>query len=232
MAKRRFERLAPERQRLILSIAAEEFGRSGFRDTSYNRLLSRVGLGKGSAYYYFADKQDLFLTVVQNCYRAYFSSLTDLPRPTSANRYWAFIELMTRRWMEFMRSDPTSAKLILCFARERSVLDVVSGGELLDEIERDSIDLIRLGRKLGAIRRDLPIPLLADLVRAISSVFDPWFIATALRARTPQFARLARTFTELSRGLLEPPGAAQLGPKIVRAENAMERRESVRMHSG
>ncbi|HYO94948.1 MAG TPA: TetR/AcrR family transcriptional regulator [Polyangiaceae bacterium] len=220
VAKRMFERLSPERQREILLIAAEEFGRNGFRGTSYNRLLARAGLGKGSAYYYFADKQDLFLTVVTTRYCAFFDGLTDLPRPRSAASYWDFVEAMSRRGMELMRDDPTSAALIRCFAREGPALDVPSSKELHERVERYYADLVTLGQELRAVRCDVPFALLVELARAHSTAFDQWFIATALPGGKPDISGLARTFAELSRGLLAPPyegPAAAILPKAVSA---------------
>jgi AcrR family transcriptional regulator len=35
------------------------------RGASLNRILEQAGISKGSAYYYFDDKADVFLTVVQ-----------------------------------------------------------------------------------------------------------------------------------------------------------------------
>lgn len=205
-------------------MAAEQFGKNGFRATSYNQLLTRLGLGKGSAYYYFDDKQDLFLTVVRVCYRAFFDSLKDLEEPDDVEGYWAFVEAMTRRGLVFMREDPASAALLQCFARERQMLDLLSSQELFDEVERTYVDLVGLGQALGAVRRDVPFALLTDMARAISSAFDQWFIATAPRAGRERIGRLASLFTELSRRLLEPPPAVSAKAVKVKRKTAPIRR--------
>jgi len=204
VARGKFEQLAPERQREILAIAADEFSKNGFGGTSYNRLLARAGLGKSSAYYYFADKQDLFLTAVKACYRTFFDGLGELPQPTTSSAYWSFIEAITRRGFEFMQQDPTSAALIQCFVRERAMLDVLASAELLHSVEHYYVELIQVGQALGAVRRDLPLGLLAELGSALSSVFDRWFVATAADADATQLGELTRQFTELSRQLFEP----------------------------
>ena len=64
MARHRFERLPAERKEAILRTAAAEFAENGFHGTSYNQLLERLEFGKSSAYYYFDDKRDLFLTAL------------------------------------------------------------------------------------------------------------------------------------------------------------------------
>src|SRR5438874_13565385 len=56
-----------EKRERLLEVAAQEFARYGFEDASINRILDRVQMSKGAAYYYFEDKVDLFFTVVQYC---------------------------------------------------------------------------------------------------------------------------------------------------------------------
>ena len=56
----------PDARRLhILETAARVFATHGFADASINAILEQAGVSKGAAYYYFDDKEDLFLTVVQ-----------------------------------------------------------------------------------------------------------------------------------------------------------------------
>src|SRR5258708_31869284 len=56
----RFEKLAPAKRERILEVAAQEFAAKGFEGASVNRILERAQMSKGAAYYYFADKADLF----------------------------------------------------------------------------------------------------------------------------------------------------------------------------
>lgn len=204
MARKRFEQLPQERQAKILEVAARRFAENGFQGTSYNHLLAEAGLGKSVAYYYFADKQDLFLTVVQACYQRFFASVGDLPPPTSADDFWLLIAGMTKRGMRFMRSDPMSAALMQCFVREQQTLGVLASSSLHDSVEEYYTKLIRLGRKLGAVRTDLPDQLLLDVSRALSSAFDRWFVGHGQSLSDTQMDKLATQFTDLTRRALEP----------------------------
>jgi AcrR family transcriptional regulator len=204
VARRRFENLPPDRQREILSIAAAEFAANGFHGTSYNQLLAKAGLGKGSAYYYFADKQDLFLTVVKNCYVVFFEGIVAVPRPTTAGTYWAYVSTLARRGFEFIRDNPDSAALLQCFARERSVLDALASREVLGSVEKYHRDILAMGQKLEAVRRDIPLPLLTAVSGAVASVFDQWFVESSSRATTGRMKVLADQFTDVMRRMLEP----------------------------
>jgi AcrR family transcriptional regulator len=61
----RFERLDPEKRTRLLKAAAQEFAKHGFADASINRILDRAQMSKGAAYYYVADKADLFAATIQ-----------------------------------------------------------------------------------------------------------------------------------------------------------------------
>ena len=61
----RFDKLDDPRKRAILAAAAEELAERGFAGASYNRIIERAGISKGAMYYYFADKDDLYRTVLQ-----------------------------------------------------------------------------------------------------------------------------------------------------------------------
>ncbi len=65
MARSRFDKLEPKKQEAILTAAAAEFAERGFGAASLNRIIKRARTSKGSLYYYFNDKADLFATVVE-----------------------------------------------------------------------------------------------------------------------------------------------------------------------
>src|SRR5262249_61596101 len=55
-----------ERKRLhLLKVAASEFARVGFDQANINTISERAGFGKGTVYLYTANKEQLFLDVVE-----------------------------------------------------------------------------------------------------------------------------------------------------------------------
>ena len=59
----------PERNReRILAAALEEFARYGLGGARVDRIASRAGANKRMLYYYFGNKEDLFLAVLESCY--------------------------------------------------------------------------------------------------------------------------------------------------------------------
>lgn len=224
MVRRHFEQLPGSRKAEILAIAAEQFAKDGFQGTSYNQLLARLGLGKGSAYYYFTDKQDLFLTVVKDCYRAFFDSVADLTEPASVDGYWSHIEVLNRRGLDFMVRDPTSAAVLHCFRNERERLSLLSAADVRGSLGQHYSALIALGQRLGAVRRDVPAELLTATAEAMLGACDQWFIGHARATRSTERALNARRFTELLRRLLEaaPPPREQ----ALRTAQPLRRRQA------
>jgi AcrR family transcriptional regulator len=207
LARHPFQQLAPERQDEILHLAGLEFARSGFQGTSYNQLLERLHLGKSSAYYYFDDKRDLFLTVIERCYAAYFASVARLEGPRSSEAFWPFVHLASVRAFEFMIDDPTAAGLMQCVHRERSLLGELLSVSLLASMNDFYEQLIVEGQRLGAVRSDIPQALLVDMVRNLSMTVDHWFIregqALQNAAAAPRAEEAASLFTDLVRRMVE-----------------------------
>ena len=177
MPRPRFDRLPPERRAALLDAAAQEFGAHGYEDASFNRILERAGVSKGAAYYYFDDKEDLFLTVV-----TYYMDSLDLrgflsvAESVTAESFWpavaevyrlAFVRSHDIPWSfgvwraasELWRSKPTGRLAIVV-------------GEWLEAAAR----LFKHGQQLGVIRTDLPDDLLLAWVRAVDDAHDRWVL--------------------------------------------------------
>lgn len=57
---------ADERRLAILEAALDEFTQSGFAATKIDDVAARAGVGKGTVYLHFADKEALFEAIVRN----------------------------------------------------------------------------------------------------------------------------------------------------------------------
>src|SRR5690606_7275086 len=65
MPRPRFHKLSGDQQQAILGAALEEFASHGFNEASLNRIIDAAGISKGSMYYYFDGKEDLFAHVAR-----------------------------------------------------------------------------------------------------------------------------------------------------------------------
>jgi AcrR family transcriptional regulator len=210
-----FERLPKERRTRILAVAAEEFAKFGFHAASYNRLLTRAGLGKSSAYHYFEDKADLFLTVVSDRYRAFFESVDSSFEPSTPEDYWAIVNQVNLRGMQFMLSDPTSTALMRCLTREGSSPPLTLYSErVLSTVDGYYRQFLKIGQRIGAVRSDLPFELLSRLARGLSATLDQAFLDQVDLDSVTSSRRLQRTaaqWTDLLRRVFEPERPAAGG---------------------
>jgi AcrR family transcriptional regulator len=204
VVSKRFLNLPDTRRGEILSVAADVFAEHGYDGTSYNLLLSRLGLGKSQAYYYFTDKADLFLTACSTVYDAYYSEVAQLPLPTSAVAYWRYVEQLHLIGFRYQQAHPLAARLTLALANSSARAELTRAAMDGGTSHSQTAAWIALGQGLGAVRSDLPADLLLTLCVQTSSLLDAWFAGRALTATQAEQTRWAAQFTDLSRRMLAP----------------------------
>jgi TetR/AcrR family transcriptional regulator len=66
-----FTRLPPEDQERILAACIAEFARHGFTQASTNAIIKQAGIPKGTLFYFFGSKKDLYLYVIDQAITRY-----------------------------------------------------------------------------------------------------------------------------------------------------------------
>lgn len=66
--KTTFEKTTEGRRQKVLEVAIDEFAANGYSATSINDIARKAHISIGAMYSYFASKEDLFLTIVNNAY--------------------------------------------------------------------------------------------------------------------------------------------------------------------
>lgn len=171
----RFEKLDTPRKKSILQAAAEEFGERGFAGASYNRIIERAGISKGAMYYYFADKDDLYRTVLDAALAVWWEHVGFPFDADDAESFWRACREMYERSLRFMLEDRCSAALCLSVTRARERLE--GHPELLALNARMiewTRELVRKGQECGAVRTDLPNELIVQTALALMDGGDRW----------------------------------------------------------
>ncbi|HPR94614.1 MAG TPA: TetR/AcrR family transcriptional regulator [Syntrophomonadaceae bacterium] len=65
MPKDTFNNLSQEKKKRIFDAAVQEFSVRRFSDASINHIVKNAGIPKGSFYQYFADKEDIYLYMLE-----------------------------------------------------------------------------------------------------------------------------------------------------------------------
>jgi len=175
MPRPRFEKLDLQRRNAILDAAEDEFITRGFSGASYNQIIERAGVSKGAMYYYFDDKEDLFLTVVQRELVGLLGALGGIGPVASASAFWEGVEAMFMRAVAYMQSSPRVSGLMRAVAGLLGSPDCPAGVRaLLEQARVVTSTIVETGQAAGAIRRDLPTSLLVSWFMAVGEASDVW----------------------------------------------------------
>jgi len=178
MARNRFDNLESSKQEAILRTAAEEFAAKGFEAASINRIIERSGMSKGSVYYYFEDKADLFATVMERASQRLMEDIGWLSLEVlGPDEFWDAILELTHRSVEVVRRDEWWIRLARSFHRLRHEAGARPAVERVQELARGWWrTIIGRGQALELIRNDLPLDLLVEIAMAADEGGDRWMM--------------------------------------------------------
>jgi AcrR family transcriptional regulator len=206
MARPRFSKLDDATRKNILETAAAEFAARGFDGTSLNQLIEQLGISKGSFYYYFDDKADLFITVVDH---AWDTMLPDGEFDLSVfdgNNYWPALEDLMREAHARVHENPWLVGLGRLIYNPPDVPQIRERlAEVFSRARECQTELIRLGQGIGAVRDDLPIELLQALLVGADVAADQWFALNWDRLDSAEIEHLFTEVFAIFRRMMEPP---------------------------
>lgn len=201
----RFDNLDPERRERLLSVAAREFAERGYEAASVNRIIEEAGTSKGSLYYYFEDKSDLFATAVEYAARRLLDAV-GMPslETVTAEAFWDRFRALARRSLELLREDSWYVRLARSYGRFRDAHEGSEAVERMGDFARRSFEaLLERGQELGVVRTDLPLDLLVEMTRAMDDAGDRWMLERWDRMTEPEREGLADARMDLLRDMLD-----------------------------
>lgn len=205
----RFHRLSPEQQGAILDSALDEFAAHGFGGASLNRIIEVSGISKGSMYYYFDGKADLYTYVIQVQLKRLFDRAGPIyePEGADAEAFWASLETYYFHMLRLLGESPKAAQLFRGWLTGQDAA-------LVGEAQRDAEKVIlpwlertvAAGQAAGAIRTDLPTELVIAISAGIGQAFDTWLFTRpgAGSVADVDAGTALRAFTSVMRRALQP----------------------------
>jgi AcrR family transcriptional regulator len=211
MVYSRFENLEPERRGRLIRVAAEEFAGRGYEGASVNRIAEGAGMSKGSLYYYFEDKADLYATVVERA-TARMIELAggfSMERLTPSN-FWPTIEALTRGSGRYLEENPWYMKLLGSFYRLRGGPADRGGTDRVFDVVREWIAKILVrGQELGTVRTDLPLAFQVEVCMGMGEAGDRWIAEHWEEIDPARREAVMGGYMTLFRRLLEPAAAGE-----------------------
>lgn len=158
-------------------------------------------MSKGAAYYYFEDKVDLFLTVVQYCStRLHLLDQTVDPAQLDAATFWSTFADLHRQPLLRSYEQPwlfgalKAAGRLPPEAHERAPL-----ARFAEQIHAYVMTFVKRGQSLGVIRTDLSDNLLFAWLQSLDSASDDWLLAHWTELKQEDIATISDKTVEAMR---------------------------------
>ncbi|MDN5761642.1 MAG: TetR/AcrR family transcriptional regulator [Microlunatus sp.] len=205
MVRPRFANLAPEQQQAILRAALDEFATHGFHDASLNRVIEAAGISKGSMYYYFEGKEDLYTYVARIEVERLLAEVGpfSVPSQGDADAFWSTLADYYLRLMTALTASPQLAALIRGWAAASKTPALQEAQQQLEQgMWPWLVQTLAAGQRVGAVRSDLPAALLIAVVVGMGQAMDTWLVTRA--PDIDDLPRLIGALVEMIRGAVRP----------------------------
>ena len=192
------------RQRII-SAARQHFFTHGFRGVTMDDLAQELGMSKRTLYAHFASKNALLEALLLQKFGEGEAELARITSQCTANFANALHELLACAQRHTEEIQPPFLRDI---QREAPELFQVVERRRREVIERYFTKLLSEGRREGLIRRDIPVPIIIEiLLGTIGAIMNP-----------PKLAELGLTvksgfhaiITVILEGAITPEGRTKL----------------------
>ena len=200
----RFLKLDPARQQKIIDAAAAEFATNGYHGASLNRIQAAMGLSKGAFYYWFDDKEDLFLATLQQRVARLGEATGGLMLGVVTQApFFAQVHASIAAVFSYALEHPEDlalikASLALGPARSPRMAALWARGVGI------AAAVIATAQARGEVRIDLPTPLLASAVLGLLESLDRYLLSTAADPALLSVEQTSAMYTELVQRLLAP----------------------------
>jgi AcrR family transcriptional regulator len=202
------------REERILDAAAALLVRWGYRKTTIDDVAREAGVGKGTIYLHWKDKQDLFYAAI---WRASKQATEDTLQRIAADPEGGLFHRVWTHGMLAVLTNPLLAALMTGNADIFQGLIDTLPPETLSQLRGNGEEHIAQLQRAGLIRADLPVPVIAFLIGALKigiiHVAD-----LAGKEQTPSTEQLTEALSDLMRRWLEPehlPSDSAVGKQIM-----------------
>jgi len=177
MPNARFTRLETAKKEAILEAAMEEFATYDYELASINRIIEKADLTKGSLYYYFDNKEDIYITAINEDINRWWEFLGNPLRIFANKDFWQAVTTFIELRLEYVYKFPHSLGLMRGML---TIIDKEQGSAILNKIVNKNAKrfntFLKIGYQKREIRTDLPFDLLSSLFFAVFFAMLKWKI--------------------------------------------------------
>ena len=201
----RYESIDETLKARILDVSKQEFATHGYENASYNKIIQKIGISKGSMYYYFENKEDLFITcfldAIAHATGSFGFDYASFSFEDDEQAYWNSIKkISSKQW-----NDVLQHPLLMSLMRQLVSLgtDHPIFRKLNAECEGlseygDLMSILEHGVQIGAIRDDVPLNVLIRM----NTEYEVWLLKEMQEKRLNE-QQVVDKFFEMFKQLFE-----------------------------
>ena len=200
----RYESIDESLKTRILDVSKEEFGAHGYEGASYNKIIQKIGISKGSMYYYFENKEDLFVTCFLDEARLagiLSFEMNKLSEVVDHDVYWDSIKMISSQQCNDVLHHPLFMSLM------RQLVSLGSDHPIFRKLNAECeglseygelMSLLEHGVQIGAIRDDVPLNVLIRM----NTEYEVWLLQEMQEERLNE-QQVVDKFFEMFKQLFE-----------------------------
>ena len=187
-----------DRREALLEAAMDEFAAKSYEEASLNSIIKNAGISKGTFYYHFKDKQDLYLNILRLLVDMKMefmeSKLKDYVHKEELNIF-ENLKLQTRFAAELAKANQRYYLLGMMFRREKGAAIYETAMSMFDDTSEAYMDnLMDRAWERGDFREGVSIQFARKMMLFLLYRSDELF---NLRERDVDFEAMIREFDEL-----------------------------------
>jgi AcrR family transcriptional regulator len=201
----RYESIDETLKARILDVSKQEFATHGYEEASYNKIIQKIGISKGSMYYYFENKEDLFITCFLDAFvhateRFGFDNTT-FPLGDDVQTYWDSVKrISSKQWNDVLQHPLLMSLMrqLVSMGTDHPIFHKLNAEcEGLSEYG-DLMSILEHGVQIGAIRDDVPLHVLIRM----NTEYEVWLLKE-MQVKRLNEQQVADKFFEMFKQLFE-----------------------------
>ena len=186
-----------ERKLKILKAAIQSFAVSGFHISDIDKIAKNAGVGKGTLYRYFQNKEDLFFESVKYCMDEMYE---EIGKKLENVGYADFVGVLFDAHMDYYREHKDTYMLVANAIIQMPETSVDFFHELHKEKMKVILGKLENGVKEGVVK-DVDLEILVKMLNVLSQLFC---LTKDNAPETDDYERVKKTFVNVfNYGLLK-----------------------------
>lgn len=156
---------AEDRKALILECSKQLFSEHGYHKTQISDIINRAKIARGTVYQYFKNKDDIFITLLENYFNAWRNILVKRDYELDFTKITAvdFLKHRIRTTLQFFADDHELCNIVL----RMGVGLHESIEKVINRLERDILTIVKDEIRFGQRTRNVDENMDTDLVATV-----------------------------------------------------------------